>query len=81
MPVSGEHKTVQARILHYAQQIGWRYVSRTEAEARRGFDSDGSTPQDSARPASLYFGDLLHSRILAFNSKYKEAEGALIGTF
>jgi hypothetical protein len=26
--VPGEHKTVQARILHYAQEIGWRYVSR-----------------------------------------------------
>ncbi|MGI9067219.1 MAG: type I restriction endonuclease [Pyrinomonadaceae bacterium] len=81
MPVTGEHKTVQARILHYAQQIGWRYVARAEGETRRGFDSDGTTAQDSARSASLYFGDLLHSQVLAFNPKYKEAEGALIGTF
>ncbi len=28
MPVSGEHKTVQARILKYAQEIGWTYVPR-----------------------------------------------------
>jgi type I restriction enzyme, R subunit len=37
MPTPGEHKTVQARILAYAQEIGWRYVPRAEAEARRGF--------------------------------------------
>ena len=36
MPAPGEHKTVQARILHYAQEIGWTYVPRVEAEARRG---------------------------------------------
>ncbi len=30
-----EHKTVQARILAYAQEIGWTFVSREEAERRR----------------------------------------------
>ena len=35
MPTPGEHKPVQARILAYAQEIGWRYVPRAEAEARR----------------------------------------------
>ena len=81
MPVSGEHKTVQARILAYAQEIGWTYVPRAEAEARRGFDPDGATTEDRARTASLYFGDLLHSKVLKFNPKYKEAEGALVGEF
>ncbi len=81
MPRAGEHKTVQARILFYAQEMGWQYVSRADAEARRGFDADSPTTQDSARAASLYFGDLLHSQVLAFNPKYKEAEGALIGNF
>ena len=76
-----EHKTVQSRILAYAQEIGWRYVSRAEAETRRGFDSDGATPEDRARPASLYFGDLLHAQVHTFNPKYKEAEGALVGEF
>jgi len=33
----GEHKTVQARILAYAQEIGWRFVPRAEAEKRWGF--------------------------------------------
>ncbi len=81
MPSPGEHKTVQARILAYAQEIGWRYVSRRDAEARRGFDPDGATPEDRARSASLYFGDLLHAQVRAFNPKYKEAEGALVGEF
>jgi len=62
MPAPTEHKTVQARILTYAQEIGWAYVPRNEAETRRGFDPDGATPEDRARPASLFFGDLLHSR-------------------
>ena len=81
MPAPTEHKTVQARILAYAQEIGWGYVSRAEAEARRGFDPDGATPEDRARTASLYFGDLLHAQVRAFNPKYKEAEGALVGEF
>jgi hypothetical protein len=28
MPAPGVHKTVQARILQYAQEIGWVYVPR-----------------------------------------------------
>jgi len=81
MPAPGEHKTVQARILAYAQEIGWLYVPRAEAEKRRGFDTDGTTPEDRVRLASLYFGDLLHSQVVEFNPKYKEAEGALVGEF
>lgn len=77
----GEHKTVQARILAYAQEIGWTFVPRAEAERRRGVDPEGVTPQERAHSASLYFGDLLHEQVLAFNPKYKEAEGALIGEF
>jgi type I restriction enzyme R subunit len=81
MSKPGEHKTVQARFLAYAQEIGWRYVPRAEAEARRRFDPEGVTPEDCARTASLYFGDLLHDQVRAFNPKYKEAEGALVGEF
>lgn len=65
MPIPNEHKTVQARILAYAQEIGWRYVPRAEAEARRGFDASGFTPEERARPASLYFGDLLRPLMTA----------------
>src|SRR5215467_410134 len=81
MPAPGEHKTVQSRILAYAQDIGWTYVPRDEAERRRGFDPAGATPQERSRKASLFFGDLLHSQVRAFNPKYKEAEGALVGEF
>jgi len=31
-----EHKTVQARILVYAEEIGWTYVPRDAAERWRG---------------------------------------------
>src|SRR5712691_4676308 len=65
MPAPTEHKTVQARILKYAQEIGWTYVPRAEAEARRGFDPDGATPEERARKASLFFGDLLHQLMTA----------------
>ena len=48
MPIPGEHKTVQARILEYAEAIGWTLVSREEAEHRRGFDPDVA-PADRAK--------------------------------
>jgi len=76
-----EHKTVQARILKYAQESGWTYVPRDEAERRRGFDPAGATPEERARKATLFFGDLLHAQVRAFNPKYKDAEGALVGEF
>jgi type I restriction enzyme R subunit len=79
MPSPGEHKSVQARILAYVQEIGWIFVPRDEAERRRGFDQDGATPEERACKASLFFGDLLHTQVRAFNPKYKEAEGALVG--
>lgn len=79
MPAPGEHKTVQARILQYAQDIGWTFVPRAEAEARRGFDPDGATPEERARKASLFFDDLLYTKVQEFNPHYKDAEGALVG--
>ena len=79
MPKPGEHKTVQARILQYAQECGWTFVPRAEAERRRGFDAAATTPEARARPATPYFGDLLHVKVREFKPKYQEAEGALIG--
>ena len=74
-----EHKTVQARILAYAQEIGWTYVPRAEAEARRRFDHDKQTPAEQAAHASPYFDDLLDAQVRLFNSKYAEGPGALVG--
>jgi type I restriction enzyme R subunit len=75
----GEHKTVQARILAYAQEIGWTYVSRGEAERRRGFDQSKATPAEQAAEASPYFDDLLEAQVRKFNAKYAEGPGALVG--
>jgi type I restriction enzyme, R subunit len=81
MPKPTEHKTVQARILKYAQEIGWIYVARDEAERRRGFDQNGVTSEERARNGSFYFDDLLYTKAKEFNPKYIEAEGALLGQF
>lgn len=80
MPKPGEHKTVQARILAYAEVIGWTLVSREEAEQRRGFDPD-VPPKDRAKGRSLFFDDLLDAKVREFNPRYAEAEGALLGQF
>ena len=40
MPKPSEHKTVQTRILEYAQDVGWTFVSRREAEQGRNIESD-----------------------------------------
>ena len=74
-----EHKTVQARILAYAQEIGWTYVPRGEAENRRGFDHSKPTPAEQAAAASPYFDDLLDAQVRKFNPKYAEGPGALVG--
>ena len=74
-----EHKTVQARILAYAQEIGWTYVPRGEAEKRRGFDHSKATPAEQAAEASPYFDDLLDTQVRKLNPKYAEGPGALIG--
>lgn len=80
MPTPSEHKTVQARILAYAEAIGWTIVSREDAEHRRGFDPD-VPPADRAKNRSLFFDDLLDAKLREFNPRYAEAEGALLGQF
>src|SRR5210317_2196318 len=91
MSKPGEHKTVQARILAYAQEIGWSFVSREEAEQRRGFEPSSPSglrrsgpnmpPADRAKNRSLFFDDLLDAKVRTFNPRYAEAEGALLGQF
>jgi|SRR5690242_9284979 len=88
MFLPGEHKTVQSRILKYAEAIGWTIVSREEAERRRGLKERGlSSPRHSPKhggqecPPSLFFDDLLDAKVREFNPRYAEAEGALLGQF
>ena len=75
MPKPGEHKTVQSRIIQYAGEIGWTFVPRVEAEARRGFRREGVGIGERGAKASLYFDDLLYQKIREFNPKYSETEG------
>ena len=72
MPTPSEHKTVQARILKYAEAIGWTFVSREEAEQRRG---------GTFASLSLFFDDLLDAKVREFNPRYAEAQGLLLGQF
>jgi len=86
MPTPGEHKTVQTRILAYAEAIGWTIVCREEAERRRGFDPPEAgrsevPPAERARNRSLFFDGLLDAKVREFNPRYAEAEGALLGRF
>ena len=69
MPKPGEQKTVQSRILKYAGDIGWTYVSQSEAEKRRGF-GEGATPAERSAGASLYFTDLLSDKVRELNPSY-----------
>lgn len=62
-----ESTTVQAHILHYAQEIVWTYMPRDEAKRRRGVPphpnplpaSGARECAERARKASLFFGDLI----------------------
>lgn len=85
MPKPSEHKTVQARILKYAEEIGWTYVPRVEAEQRRGGIPAPSGSKyggwKTPAPLSLFFHDLLDEKVREFNPRYSDAKGALIGKF
>ncbi len=86
----GEQKTVQARILEYAREVGWTFVPRDEAELRRGLKESGlSSPLGSSNdagwktraPLSLFFDDLLIAKVRELNPRYADAKGALLGSF
>ena len=79
MPTPGEHKTVQARILKYAQEIGWSFVPRTESDKRRWFDASAITGAEKTRSASLFFDNLFYQKVCEFYPLYKEPRGALAG--
>jgi type I restriction enzyme R subunit len=72
MSTPSKHKTVQARILKYAKEIGCTVVPREEAEERRGLkerERGLSSPRPSGKhggqecPPSLFFDDLLDAKI------------------
>ncbi len=80
MPMSKptEHKSVQARILKYAEEIGWKVVSQSEAEQRRGFDPSGASPREKAKNASRFFTNTLFEKVKEFNPKFKDTKEELL---
>lgn len=80
MAKPGEHKTVQSRILKYANDSGWDIVNRSEAEKRRGF-KESDTIEESSRSASLYFSEILFSKTQQFNPRMRDDLPALLRRF
>ncbi len=78
MALPTEHKTVQARILNYAQDIGWTVVPRAEAEARRGFDTAQAKPAERAKGASPFFVATLYEQVKALNPGFGESAAELV---
>jgi len=76
MPTPGEHKTVQARIIAYAEaihlcqgyggQVGLTILSREEAEQRRGLRASMKDEVGRMKGSSLFFDDLLDARVREF---------------
>ena len=54
----------QARILKYAEAVGWTRVCGEHAERCRGFDPD-DPPAECATGRSLFFDDLLNAKVPA----------------
>ncbi len=73
-----EHKSVQARILQYAQEIGWTFVPQSEAEKRRNFDNSAASPREKAKNASRYFTETLFEKVKQFNPKFKGSKEDLL---
>lgn len=78
MPQPTEHKSVQARILKYANKIGWSIVSRSEAEQQREFDSTVVSPREKAKNASRFFIETLFEKVKEFNPKFKDSREELL---
>lgn len=69
-----EHKTVQQRILEYAQSIGWQIIPLSKAEELRHFDTTASLPQERAKGSSIFFKDILLKKLKEFNPKLEDPE-------
>lgn len=70
MPLPTEHKSVQSRIIKYATEIGWQYVSQGEAESRRGFDTSAVSPRERSKNASRFFIEILFNKVREFNPQF-----------
>ena len=73
-----EHKSVQARILKYSNEIGWSIVSQGVAESRRSFETSAASPREKAKNASRFFTDTLFEKVKEFNPKFKDSKADLL---
>jgi len=55
-----EKESVQERIMKYAIEAGWRYITRAESDERRG--------SDLSYKSELYHRDVLNTKLREFNS-------------
>lgn len=78
MPKPGENKTVQQRIIKYAQEIKWKFVTQGDAEKARGFDKTKKERKEQAVSDSLYFKELLYQKVREFNPNYEESQEVLL---
>jgi type I restriction enzyme R subunit len=73
-----EHKSVQSRILKYANEISWTIVCQGDAENRRGFDSSAASPREKAKYASRFFTDTIFEKVKEFNPKFEDSKEDLL---
>jgi type I restriction enzyme, R subunit len=73
-----EHKSVQARIIKYAEEIGWIFVPQSKAEQLRSFDEKGLSQKEKAKGASRFFTELLFEKVIEFNPKFKDSKEELL---
>jgi type I restriction enzyme, R subunit len=78
MATPNEYKSVQSRILKYADDIGWSIVSRNEAETRRVFDNSQLSHRERALNASRFFTDTLFDKVKQLNPKFKDTKEELL---
>jgi len=76
--VPSEKKSVQDRIIQYSTECGWSYVSRSESEKFRNFDSGHSLPKEQARHSSLFYDSILFEQVTKFNPKLENSKDEFI---
>ena len=86
MPTPGEHKTVQARMLEYAEAIrlrqghdghvGWKLASREKAKLRRGVRMVHAEER-TVKFRSLVFEKILCANVQESSLRFSDSEDAL----
>jgi type I restriction enzyme R subunit len=78
MSTPNEHKSVQVRILKYAEEIGWTFVPQSEADRRRGFDYAAVSTRERAANASRFFVGTVFDKVRQFNPCFRDSKEELL---